>query len=78
MLLGVFLAAITTEVAYQVLKRENRAPQRIELVIPSGTAQNIADGEAPPSIPDTNPKTKAYLSFLILSKPGFDKLYFER
>ena len=52
MLLGVFLAAITTEVAYQVLKRENRAPQRIELVIPSGTAQNIANGEAPPSIPE--------------------------
>jgi hypothetical protein len=51
MLLGVLLAAITTEVAYQVLKRENRAPQRIELVIPAGTALNIANGEAPPSIP---------------------------
>ena len=52
MLLGVLLAAVTTEVAYQVLKRENRAPQRIELVIPAGTAENIADGEAPPSIPE--------------------------
>jgi hypothetical protein len=51
MLLGVLLAAVTTEVAYQVLKRENRAPQRIELVIPAGTAANISNGEEPPSIP---------------------------
>lgn len=52
MLLGVLLAAITTEVAYQVLKRENREPQQIELVIPAGTARNIENGQAPPSIPD--------------------------
>jgi len=52
MLLGVLLAAITTEVAYQLLKRENREPQRIELVIPAGTADRIARGEAPPSIPE--------------------------
>ena len=52
MLLGVVLAAITTEASYQVLKRENREPQRVELVIPAGTAQSIANGETPPSIPD--------------------------
>lgn len=52
MLLGVTLAAVTTEVAYQLLKRENREPQRIELVVPAGTAESIARGEAPPSIPD--------------------------
>jgi hypothetical protein len=52
MLLGVLLAAITTEVAYQLLKRENREPQRIELVIPAGTAEGIARGEAPPSLPE--------------------------
>ena len=52
MLLGVLLAAITTEVAYQVLKRENREPQQIELVIPAGTAQDIDNGQAPPSIPE--------------------------
>jgi len=52
MLLGVLLAAITTEVAYQLLKRENREPQRIELVIPEGTAESVARGEAPPSIPE--------------------------
>lgn len=52
MLLGVLVAAITTEVAYQVLKRENREPRPIELVIPAGTAEGIANGEVPPSIPE--------------------------
>ena len=51
LLIGVVLAGITTEAAYQVLKRENRAPERIELVIPAGTAERVAAGEAPPSIP---------------------------
>ena len=51
-LLGLILAAITTEVSYQLLKRENREPQRVELVIPAGTAQSIANGETPPSIPE--------------------------
>ena len=50
-LLGVLLAAITTEVAYQLLKRENREPERIQLVIPAGTADRVAAGQAPPSIP---------------------------
>ena len=52
MLLGIILAAITTEVSYQVLKRENREPQRVELIIPPGTAASIARGEAPPSLPE--------------------------
>jgi hypothetical protein len=52
MLLGILLAAITTEVAYQVLKRENREPQEIELVIPAGTADGIASGQVPPSLPE--------------------------
>jgi len=52
MLLGVILAAITTEVSYQVLKRENREPQRVELIIPAGTAASIAKGETPPSLPE--------------------------
>jgi hypothetical protein len=52
MLLGIILAAITTEVSYQVLKRENREPTRVELVIPAGTADKIANGETPPGIPE--------------------------
>jgi hypothetical protein len=51
MLLGVLLAAISTEVAYQVLKRENREPRQIEILIPAGTAQQISKGQSPPSLP---------------------------
>ena len=51
-LLGVILAAVTMEISYQVLKRENREPQQIELVIPAGTAKNVANGQVPPSIPE--------------------------
>lgn len=50
-LLGLVVAAVSVEVSYQVLKRENREPQQIELVIPAGTAQNVANGQSPPSIP---------------------------
>jgi hypothetical protein len=51
-LLGMLVAAVSTELSYQVLKRENREPQQIELVIPPGTAQNVADGQVPPNIPE--------------------------
>lgn len=51
-ILGVILAGITSEVAYQVFKRENREAQRVELIIPAGTADNIANGETPPGIPE--------------------------
>lgn len=50
--MGVLVAAVTTEISYQVLKRENREPQKIELVIPAGTAQEVANGHTPPTIPD--------------------------
>lgn len=50
-LLGLVLAAITTELAYFLLKKENRVPGIIELVIPAGTAELIRAGEAPPEIP---------------------------
>jgi hypothetical protein len=50
-LLGMVVAAVSTELSYQVLKRENREPQQIELVIPAGTAQNVVDGQAAPGIP---------------------------
>ena len=50
-LLGLILAAITTEAAYFFLKKENRAPDLIELVIPAGTADSIRAGNAPVEIP---------------------------
>lgn len=46
-LLGVFVAALMTEAAYFLLKRENRAPTTIELTIPAGTAQLMREGKNP-------------------------------
>jgi hypothetical protein len=51
-LLGILVAAVTIEISYQVLKRENREPQQIQLVIPAGTAQDVARGQVPPTIPE--------------------------
>lgn len=51
-LLGLLVATVMTELSYQVLKRENREPQDVELVIPAGTANNIANGQPAPGIPE--------------------------
>ena len=52
MLLGIFIAGAMSEISFQVLKRENREPQRVNLVIPAGTAERVARGEVPPTIPE--------------------------
>lgn len=52
MLLGVLIASAMSEISYQVLKRENREPQDVNLVIPAGTAERVARGEVPPTIPE--------------------------
>lgn len=50
--LGLLIATVFTEVSYRILKRENRAPERVELVIPAGTAEKVAKGQVPPAIPE--------------------------
>ncbi len=50
-LLGFAFAATTTEIGYRLQRRENREAQRIELIIPAGTAERVAKGEKPPEIP---------------------------
>lgn len=50
-LLGLLVATITTELAYFFLKKENREPGIIELVIPAGTADLIRAGQQSPDIP---------------------------
>ena len=49
--LGLVFAAITTELSYALLKKENREPMVVELIIPAGTAEMIRAGEAPLEIP---------------------------
>lgn len=51
-LLGLALAAVTTELSYALLKKENREPMVVELTIPAGTAELIRAGEIPPEIPN--------------------------
>ncbi|NWF62843.1 MAG: hypothetical protein HXY38_00930 [Chloroflexi bacterium] len=50
-LLGLVTAGITTELAYFFLKKENREPGIIELVIPAGTGERVRAGQAAPDIP---------------------------
>jgi len=49
--LGFVLGAVTTEIAYLSLRRENREPTTIELIIPAGTAELIRQGQSPLEIP---------------------------
>jgi hypothetical protein len=51
-LLGLIFAALAAEISYALLKKENRAPGVIELVIPTGTGELVNAGEAPPDIPN--------------------------
>ncbi|MBL8049918.1 MAG: hypothetical protein JNM46_01735 [Anaerolineales bacterium] len=45
--LGIIVGALMTELAYLSLKKENREPTVIELIIPAGTAQLMRDGKNP-------------------------------
>jgi hypothetical protein len=49
---GLLLAGGISEGAFRILQDKNdRAPQRVELVIPRGTAERVAAGQAVPSLP---------------------------
>jgi hypothetical protein len=50
--IGLVLGIILNEATFYFLRDTARAPKTIELVVPAGTAQRIAKGEQPPSIPD--------------------------
>jgi len=53
MALGILLAWVMNEITFLYLKSSfNRAPETIELVIPPGTAEHIAQGHAAPAIPE--------------------------
>ncbi|GAB4549203.1 MAG: hypothetical protein Fur002_26310 [Anaerolineales bacterium] len=52
MLIGLVIGLLLNEVTFYFLRETARPPQRVELVIPSGTAERVASGEAPLAIPD--------------------------
>jgi uncharacterized membrane protein YraQ (UPF0718 family) len=51
-LAGLLVGFLISEISYQFLRETSRAPETIELVIPEGTAEQIARGETPPTIPE--------------------------
>jgi hypothetical protein len=52
MLVGLLIGAAMSETTFIFLRETARPPQVIELVIPQGTAELVARGEQPPSIPE--------------------------
>lgn len=51
LLVGLLFGVALNEVTFYFLRETARAPKLIEIVIPKGTAEQVARGEAPPSIP---------------------------
>ena len=52
MIAGLIIGLVVSEVAYLFVGEINRPPERIEIMIPLGTAESVAQGDAPPTIPD--------------------------
>lgn len=50
--LGLMIGVLVSEVPFLFLQETARPPQEIVLTIPAGTADQIARGEQPPSIPE--------------------------
>ena len=53
LLIGLVIGTIINEITFLFLRETARPPQVVELVIPSGTAERVARGETPPTVPDS-------------------------
>jgi hypothetical protein len=51
MLIGIALGAVVSEVPFLFMQETARPPQEVVLTIPAGTAEQVARGEQPPTIP---------------------------
>jgi len=52
LLIGLAFGAALSEIAYYLLRETARAPKAIVLTIPAGTAEQVARGEQPPTLPE--------------------------
>ena len=52
MLVGLLIGVAINEITFIFLRETARSPQEIVLTIPAGTAEQVARGEQPPSIPN--------------------------
>ncbi len=53
LLLGLLLGVAIAEIPFALQRETARAPKQITLVIPKGTAAEVAKGEQPPTIPES-------------------------
>lgn len=51
MLVGIAVGALISELSFIFLQETARPPREVVLTIPAGTAEKVARGEQPPSIP---------------------------
>ena len=51
MLIGIALGVVISELSFMFLRETARPPREVLLTIPAGTAEQVARGEQPPSIP---------------------------
>jgi len=51
LVIGLVIGAGISELSFVLLKETARPPETITLVIPEGTAEQVANGEQPPDIP---------------------------
>jgi len=52
LLIGLVVGAAISEITFIFLRESARPPETIVLTIPAGTAETVARGEQPPSLPD--------------------------
>src|SRR5687767_3203416 len=50
--IGILIGLAISEVTFLFLRETARPPRVIEIVIPAGTAELVARGEQPPSLPE--------------------------
>ena len=53
LLIGLLIGVLINEISFLFLRQTARPPKVVELVIPNGTAERIARGDTPPTIPDS-------------------------
>ena len=52
LLMGLLMGVAISEIPFLFLQETARPPQEITLVVPAGTAEQVARGEQPPTIPE--------------------------
>ena len=51
MLIGLAIGVMVSEIPFIFMRETARPPQEVMLTIPAGTAEQVARGEQPPTIP---------------------------